>query len=115
MNLNYDFHLGSNDNGNLYTLNNYKDSTRTQTFTYDTLNRILTARKPPAGSHVWGISFTNSSGGLGIDAFGKSKFQTTQITGKPLAMSVNQQINPLNNNRVLPEWLSLRFSRKCPQ
>jgi len=99
MNLNYDFHLGANDNGNLYTLSNYKDSTRSQTFTYDTLNRILTAQTP-TGSHAWGISFTNSSGGQGIDAFGNLT-QTSQISSKPLAMSVNQQVNTANQFTLL--------------
>jgi RHS repeat-associated protein len=35
--------LSQVNNGNIYTITNVKDSTRTQTFTYDPLNRLLTA------------------------------------------------------------------------
>jgi RHS repeat-associated protein len=46
----YDFHAGNGmagtgtDNGNVYGITNYKDSTRSQSFTYDALNRVLTAQ-----------------------------------------------------------------------
>ena len=39
MDFQYDFHPGTN-NGNLYTAQNKRDPSRTQTYTYDTLNRI---------------------------------------------------------------------------
>jgi RHS repeat-associated protein len=35
--------LSQSNNGNIYTITNVKDSTRTQTFTYDALNRLLSA------------------------------------------------------------------------
>ena len=47
-NIGYDFHLGNGDNGNVYGITNYRDTSRTQTFTYDTLNRLASARN--AGS-----------------------------------------------------------------
>src|SRR6185437_184973 len=37
----YDFHFGNGDNGNVYGITNYKDTSRNQTFTYDLLNRLL--------------------------------------------------------------------------
>ena len=44
----YDFHLGNGttgaDNGNVFGITNYKDNTRNQTFTYDALNRLASAR-----------------------------------------------------------------------
>jgi len=48
----YDFHAGNGtagsgtDNGNVFGIINYKDTThgRDQTFTYDALNRLLTAQ-----------------------------------------------------------------------
>jgi len=40
----YDFQLGKRDNGNVYALNNNKDNTRSQTFTYDALNRLTSAQ-----------------------------------------------------------------------
>src|SRR5262249_25255178 len=40
----YDFHLGNGDNGNVYSLTNNRDHTRDQTFTYDALNRLISAQ-----------------------------------------------------------------------
>ena len=39
----YSYGTAGTNNGNIYTITNVKDSTRTQTFTYDPLNRLLTA------------------------------------------------------------------------
>ena len=59
--LSYDFHLGTGDNGNVFQIVNNRDNTRTQAFTYDTLNRIATAQTP--NSNLWGASYV-------IDAWG---------------------------------------------
>ena len=98
LSLSYDYHSGTANNGNIYTILNVKDSTRTQTFTYDTLNRILTARE---GS-LWGISFTNSGNGQpGIDAWG-NLIQTSPIAGTAaFPMSVNQQVSVSQNQFTL--------------
>jgi RHS repeat-associated protein len=41
----YDFHAGTRtDNGNVFGITNYKDTTRNQTFTYDSLNRLISAQ-----------------------------------------------------------------------
>jgi len=44
----YDFHVGNgatgSDNGNVWGITNYKDPTRSQTFTYDVLNRLTSAQ-----------------------------------------------------------------------
>jgi RHS repeat-associated protein len=44
----YDFHVGNGtsgaDNGNVFGITNYKDNTRNQTFTYDLLNRLISAQ-----------------------------------------------------------------------
>ena len=44
----YDFHVGNGtsgaDNGNVFGITNYKDNTRNQTFTYDALNRLISAQ-----------------------------------------------------------------------
>jgi hypothetical protein len=42
---------GSGDNGNLYTATNKIDPTRTQTYTYDTVNRLLSATTSGKISH----------------------------------------------------------------
>jgi len=44
----YDFHVGNgttgSDNGNVWGIINNKDATRSQTFTYDALNRLTSAQ-----------------------------------------------------------------------
>jgi YD repeat-containing protein len=40
----YDFHLGSGDNGNVWSIYNYRDRSRDQSFTYDALNRLTSAQ-----------------------------------------------------------------------
>jgi RHS repeat-associated protein len=55
LNLTYNFNLGNGDNGNVIQVANGKDSTRTQNFTYDTLNRIQTAY---TNGTNWGESYT---------------------------------------------------------
>jgi RHS repeat-associated protein len=42
--LGYDFHFGNGDNGNVYAITNNRDSSRSQTFTYDALNRLTSAQ-----------------------------------------------------------------------
>ena len=76
----YDFHAGNgtansgSDNGNVYGIINYKDTThgRDQTFTYDALNRLLTAQNAGTDCNAkvlqnkteyWGNSY-------GYDAWG---------------------------------------------
>ncbi|HET6843359.1 MAG TPA: RHS repeat-associated core domain-containing protein [Candidatus Angelobacter sp.] len=44
LSINYDFHLGNGDNGNVWGITNNKDITRNQTFTYDALNRLTSAQ-----------------------------------------------------------------------
>ncbi|HEX7288579.1 MAG TPA: RHS repeat-associated core domain-containing protein [Candidatus Angelobacter sp.] len=60
----YSFSLGAGDNGNLTQITNNRDSARTQSFTYDLLNRIATAQTTSTtGAKCFGESF-------GIDAWG---------------------------------------------
>ena len=42
--LNYDLHLTNGDNGNVYGITNNRDTTRNQTFEYDSLNRLISAQ-----------------------------------------------------------------------
>src|SRR5439155_12681127 len=44
MNLIYDFHVGNGDNGNVYGITNNRDANRSQTFAYDSLNRLVSAQ-----------------------------------------------------------------------
>ena len=86
----YDFHSGTGDNGNLYGIINNKDSSRTESFNYDTLNRVNQAQ---AGS-TWGIAFTT-------DAWG-NLYQTGTVAGTSvLPMPVNQAPNYANQFTLL--------------
>ena len=68
----YDFHFGAGNNGNVFGITNYKDKNRTQTFTYDALNRLASAQNAGTNcaatviggkSEYWGNSY-------GYDAWG---------------------------------------------
>jgi hypothetical protein len=76
--INYDFHAGNGtagsgaDNGNVFGITNYKDQNRNQTFTYDALNRLISAQNAGTNcaatviggkSEYWGNSY-------GYDAWG---------------------------------------------
>jgi RHS repeat-associated protein len=56
MNLTFDFHSSTHaDNGNVFQIANNRDSSRTQNFTYDALNRIKNAYTTGAN---WGEDYT---------------------------------------------------------
>ncbi len=44
LSLSYDFHIGNGDNGDVYGITNNRDATRNQAFTYDSLNRLISAQ-----------------------------------------------------------------------
>ena len=62
LDITYGFNLGSADNGNVAIITNNRDNTRSQNFTYDSLNRIFTAQTQTTGvtipnSNCWGLTF----------------------------------------------------------
>src|SRR5205807_7039077 len=66
LDLRYDFHQGNGNNGNVYAITNYRDQGRNQVFTYDPLNRLLSAqnagtdctnRLPDGDTEYWGNSY----------------------------------------------------------
>jgi RHS repeat-associated protein len=72
----YDFHVGNGtsgaDNGNVFGITNYKDNTRNQTFTYDALNRLISAQNAGTDCTVnvlggnkkfWGNTYTYDAWG----------------------------------------------------
>lgn len=69
------FNLGSGDNGNLISITNNRDNTRSQNFAYDHLNRLLNAQTQTTGvtipnSNCWGLTF-------GYDSWGNLLSSTT--------------------------------------
>jgi RHS repeat-associated protein len=70
--LNYDFHNGNGNNGNVWGIVNNKDTTRNQTFTYDALNRLTSAQNAGTDctkrtlnglTEYWGNSYTYDAWG----------------------------------------------------
>jgi RHS repeat-associated protein len=72
----YDFHVGNGtsgaDSGNVFGITNYKDTTRNQTFSYDALNRLASARNAGTDCSVtvlgglkkfWGNTYTYDAWG----------------------------------------------------
>ncbi len=97
MNLIYDFHVGNGDNGNVYAVTNNRDTSRSQTFTYDPLNRLLSAQNagtdcslilPDGHTEYWGNNYV-------YDAWGNLKQK--QVT-KCAAENLNTAVNA--NNRL---------------
>ncbi len=61
LDLTYNLNYGSGDNGNAASVTNNRDSTRSQSFTYDALNRLQTAQTSgthaTSPAHCWGESY----------------------------------------------------------
>ena len=67
MNKTYNYGVLHQNNGNISSIVDNKDSSRTQTFTYDSLNRITSGYSTAAtGTYSWGENYT-------IDAWGNLK------------------------------------------
>ncbi|HET9182944.1 MAG TPA: RHS repeat-associated core domain-containing protein [Candidatus Angelobacter sp.] len=100
----YDFHAGNGtagsgtDNGNVWSIFNYRDRTRDQSFTYDQLNRLTSAQNAGTNcaaatlngkTEYWGNSY-------GYDAWGNLTDKTITKCGAenfhPGAASVNNQL-----------------------
>jgi RHS repeat-associated protein len=92
----YDFHAGNGtagsgtDNGNVFGITNYRDTTRSQAFTYDALNRLTSGwSSANTGAYSWGENYS-------IDAWGN--LQISPMSGKAhggtFALSGNAQNRP---------------------
>jgi RHS repeat-associated protein len=58
MDLTYGFNFGVQDNGNAASITNNINTARSQTYTYDELNRVSTAQTTAtSGTYAWGLSF----------------------------------------------------------
>ena len=89
VNKTYDYGTGHN-NGNVIPITNNKDSNRTQTFTYDALNRIASGSSAAnTGAYSWGENYS-------IDAWGN--LQISPVSGKAhggnFTLSGNAQNRP---------------------
>jgi RHS repeat-associated protein len=94
----YNFSLGTADNGNVTSITNNRDNTRSQNFTYDALNRLATAQTQTTGvtipnSNCWGFTF-------GYDAWGNLlSGMTTGPAGCSEPMPLN--VSATTSNQVV--------------
>ncbi len=103
--LNYDFHNGNGNNGNVWGITNNKDTTRNQTFIYDALNRLTNAQNAGTDctkatlngrTEYWGNSYT-------YDAWGNLLTKTpTKCSAESLSLVSNVQ-NRADNGLPLPQ------------
>jgi RHS repeat-associated protein len=86
----YDFHAGNgalgsgSDNGNVFGITNYRDTTRSQSFTYDALNRLASGwSSADTGAYSWGENYSiDAWGNLQISPMGgKAHGGTFQLSG----------------------------------
>jgi YD repeat-containing protein len=85
MNLNYDFGLGTADNGNVLSITNRKDANRSAVFGYDQLNRLSSAQ---TNSNRWGNSYD-------YDAWG-NLLHKNQVSGKTSGENFQQTFDVKN-------------------
>ena len=97
LDLKYNFNLGSGDNGNVIGITNNRDSTRTQSFTYDQVNRIVTgagSTYAQSSTHCWGETYTYDQW-ANMSAIGAISSAYTGCTQDNLSVSVttNNQLS----------------------
>jgi RHS repeat-associated protein len=91
--LSYSYNLGSGvNNGSVASITNNRNTSRTQLFTYDNLDRVATAKtQGTSGGYCWGQSF-------GYDRYGNLLTATvTQCSAPSLSLSVNTN-NQITNS-----------------
>jgi hypothetical protein len=89
--INCDFQLGSGNNGNVWGIVNNPDSSRNQSFTYDPLNRLLSAQNagtdctktlPDGHTEYWGNGYV-------YDPWGNlNKKQVTKCSAENLSLTI---------------------------
>jgi hypothetical protein len=128
MDLKYNFNLGA-DNGNVMGITNNHDTTRSQAFTYDQVNRLLTGETTSTYStsptHCWGESYefdnqTNGAGSWGnltninaassaYNGCNQESLSVTSTTNNQLSAtgySYDASGNVLSDGRNSYEWYS---------
>lgn len=86
--LSFDYGSGTANNGNVLQITDNRDNTRSQAFTYDGLNRLLTAQT--SNSNAWGNSYQ-------YDAWGNlNKMLAIPNSGKPEGQHFDQMSDITN-------------------
>jgi len=106
----YGFNLGSADNGNVASITNNRDNTRSQNFTYDFLNRLATAQTQTTGVTIpnyncWGLTF-------GYDAWGNQlQSSITGPAGCPEPLPLNVAV--ATSNRISTNTVAGTVTNYC--
>jgi RHS repeat-associated protein len=96
LNLAYSYAQSSHNNGNIATQTNNVDTGRTQNYTYDNLNRLLTAQtQATSGADCWGQSF-GTDGKMATDALA-NLFYATSIQCSSPQPRFTMNSSPYNN------------------
>jgi RHS repeat-associated protein len=96
LNHTYSFNVGNGaNNGSVASITNNLDTGRTQTFTYDNMNRLATAQsQATSGADCWGQSYT-------YDRYGNlTNANVTQCSAPSLSLTVNSSNNQITNTGV---------------
>ena len=104
----YTYNLHTSDNGNVASLTNNRDATRSQSFTYDSLNRISTAQAAGGtvpNANCWGLTY-------GYDPWGNMlQASTTGPTGCSEPTPLNATAS--TSNRIASTTLLGNVSNYC--
>jgi len=119
----YDFHVGNGttgaDNGNVWGITNYKDNSRNQSFTYDSLNRLTSAQNAGTNcaattvngkTEYWGNSYGYDAWGnltnktitkCGAELLGAPSLVNNQLTGYGYDAAGNMTSDPTDGGITL--------------
>ena len=100
MDLVYNFNAGSSDNGNVMGITSKTDNTRSQTFTYDSLNRLATAAASTyatSPSNCWGETFSIDRYG-NLYNIGAISSAYTGCTQENLGITVSSSSNQISGS-----------------
>jgi hypothetical protein len=88
---------GNGDNGNVFGITNYRDNSRSQSFTYDSLNRLTSAQTIAGDCSVMTANGRNKNWGnsYGYDAWGNLLSKSVTKCG-----GENLQVTALSNNQL---------------
>jgi hypothetical protein len=107
--------VGNGNNGNVFGITNYKDTTRNQTFSYDALNRVISAQNAGTncsattvngkteywgnsyGYDAWGNLLTKSVTKCSAENFSVAALANNQLSGYGYDAAGNMTSDPTDN------------------
>jgi RHS repeat-associated protein len=100
----YNFNLGASDNGNVAGITNNRDTTRSQTASYDSLNRIAiaetTSTHATSPANCWGESYFFDNLSVAGGAWGNLTTITSPSSAYTGCTGESLSVTALTNNRL---------------